>query len=254
MPKLRKIRSRAKAMVGRLAEKISVRRTRRAYEKATRVLERRIGSLPRHEVIIAPRREIALFSGGLPLTKAIRENKIREFEERMTRSRLPGLLGASLSKSEITRALEGYLKKGKNREVKDLANKLLEKVKTAKSENIILVGSSPLTSKRAIMEQIGHEIGHLKLNEIAGKRIDTSTPENAKLHEGFATLFGVATARPGLISRIKNPTQLRSVLTKMGYPEMYARGAENWWKSLDRKERDILPSLVKTAIKKARKR
>ncbi len=44
-------------------------------------------------------------------------------------------------------------------------------MKTAKSENIILIGSSLLTSKRAIMEQIGHEIGHLKLNEIAGRKI-----------------------------------------------------------------------------------
>ncbi len=47
-------------------------------------LERRIGNLPNHEVIIAPRKEIALFSGRLPLTKAIRENRIREFERKIT--------------------------------------------------------------------------------------------------------------------------------------------------------------------------
>ncbi len=54
MPKLKRIRSRARSMMGRIMESISARRTRRVYEKAAMTLERRIGNLPNHEVIIAP--------------------------------------------------------------------------------------------------------------------------------------------------------------------------------------------------------
>ncbi len=239
--------------IGRFLEKASIRRTRRAYQRTKMRIRKQMGYVPEHTMIITSRRSAAFFSGRLPLTRAIRERKLENFERELVNAKLPRLLGSSISKKEAIASLETYLKTGKNTEMKRIATNLLREVKNAKSENVIIVGTSILTSRRAIEEQIGHELGHATLNEIAGKKIDTSTPENAKMHEGFATLFGIAAAKPKIFRRIRDPKAMERAILKMGYPEMYARGARDWYQALDKKEKDVLVSLVKAAIKKLKK-
>ncbi len=255
MPEVRRRSSRIEGgfrrKMSRFSETRRIRRTERVYEKTAREIEKRIGGLPKHSIVIGSRREIALFSNSrMPLSQAVREGKVAKFEKLMKTKKPAKLVGATMSKEEVIAHLDKYLQVGKDAELRRLAKNLKEKVKKVDTENVILLGAISPFNKKALKEQVAHEIGHLTLNEIAGRKIDTSSMKNKELHEGFATLFGVGIARPRLLKRLKDRNIIEKGLRKMGYPDIYISGAVKWGREIDKNETDILRGLVKAAKKK----